>query len=1086
MARGLRAQARDVLELHRAGQHEEALARGLELARANPGSALALNLVGSLHRHSGSAAWDARASDDDEAASALELHHHHLALDAFSAAAQIAPDCVMTAIAHAEALAACGRLAEAPVELFRISSMAEADHTDPAVHHVGYDLVLGGSNAKTRKRDAVYKANVVMQDFEAMVNNEIVPIEAAKMLGEDVAVDQVRQRARLVSQSYPYSARAQLLCVYVELEHVRALDLPADRKRHLRRILALISDAAVTFDCSLLIALFHAKVLFVLDEFDESERECHRALCIDKPTDPNLDDIPPAVSVPGADYDSRVSYLQKQFRVFLKHIVVVAALYWPSIKRSQHHARIISVKVDTLQAHCNRIDPSAAKTISDAHRYLKKHNSWSFLICPNSRCDGRKFMDTESLCLHMRSKHRDGLWKKLESILGPVLNENASKDDHSLDALTLCQDSGQHDIFSLPRVQDMFECLLLSPSIGIQVEPLAEMRQRKRREGSEVLEDIKEKLKMLPEDVLSTEFEEFRFGIQNLWLKFLEISLLDYREVILPLARSFQWIEIKQWIARNLNGPNRSTGDANIDAVSDKIPVAPDHESGDNLQPEKLKTSCADETLTQTQLRSALSRTSPGPPPPTPPMEVSGEEFAVGVVISAKTTLGEEFEGQIISFDRPSNLLAIQDGVGRSERGERRNVRVLNADYIQEFSVVGKYDDPLDLAAIHAREEATLSEVRDVNSNSGATVDQSSSDPPADVDAEVELDKKGNSGQSVKEIASTSSYKKSLKLLNKKNADKDLSILSLIIRSLCNLRHLRDKLLTEPPIWIPSVENPCIAHKFYEIFSSWEKNDHDLTDVVLTYMKTLLCGIVDCTTFDEKAGIFFASESVATILIGLHMSETCSRFSLNKETEKHVVNPITCGDCICPTHNLFGIKFDVQMSCECGKCSGELLYTALFHKLDAGSPQTTKIKSFAELPVLLDEQFCKDNNCEDCETLLNIDLFLSNTPPLFTIVLNWSSTSESQDRLSEVLADITSPVDIGFFCKTADSSTMYTVTSMICCVDESYVCFARDNEDKWLIYDFETAEIEDTWEHLLERFKDCKLQPEVLFFEVIK
>jgi hypothetical protein len=53
--------------------------------------------------------------------------------------------------------------------------------------------------------------------------------------------------------------------------------------------------------------------------------------------------------------------------------------------------------------------------------------------------------------------------------------------------------------------------------------------------------------------------------------------------------------------------------------------------------------------------------------------------------------------------------------VGRAERGERRNVRVIKANYIQDFTVVGKYDDPLDpaacvldLAAIHAREEAAL------------------------------------------------------------------------------------------------------------------------------------------------------------------------------------------------------------------------------------------------------------------------------------------------------------------------------------------------------------------------------------------
>jgi len=40
-------------------------------------------------------------------------------------------------------------------------------------------------------------------------------------------------------------------------------------------------------------------------------------------------------------------------------------------------------------------------------------------------------------------------------------------------------------------------------------------------------------------------------------------------------------------------------------------------------------------------------------------MEAGGEEFAIGVVISAKTTLGEEFDGQIVAFDRPSNLLVI-------------------------------------------------------------------------------------------------------------------------------------------------------------------------------------------------------------------------------------------------------------------------------------------------------------------------------------------------------------------------------------------------------------------------------------------
>jgi hypothetical protein len=54
-------------------------------------------------------------------------------------------------------------------------------------------------------------------------------------------------------------------------------------------------------------------------------------------------------------------------------------------------------------------------------------------------------------------------------------------------------------------------------------------------------------------------------------------------------------------------------------------------------------------------------------------------------------------------------------------------------------------------------------------------------------------------------------------------------------------------------------------------------------------------------------------------------------------------------------------------------------------KLESLSLFLLQIKSFAELPVLFDEQFCKDHNCEDCGDQLNIDLFLSNTPHFFTI-----------------------------------------------------------------------------------------------------
>uniref|UniRef100_J3N9G0 Uncharacterized protein n=1 Tax=Oryza brachyantha TaxID=4533 RepID=J3N9G0_ORYBR len=49
----------------------------------------------------------------------------------------------------------------------------------------------------------------------------------------------------------------------------------------------------------------------------------------------------------------------------------------------------------------------------------------------------------------------------------------------------------------------------------------------------------------------------------------------------------------------------------------------------------------------------------------------------------------------------------------------------------------------------------------------------------------------------------------------------------------------------------------------------------------------------------------------------------------------------------------------------------------------------------------------------------------------------------------------------------------------------SYVWCGR-HQDKWLIRHAKTVETVDPWDQLLERFRDCRLQPEVLFFEVIK
>ncbi|KAF3976385.1 hypothetical protein CMV_000406 [Castanea mollissima] len=84
------------------------------------------------------------------------------------------------------------------------------------------------------------------------------------------------------------------------------------------------------------------------------------------------------------------------------------------------------------------------------------------------------------------------------------------------------------------------------------------------------------------------------------------------------------------------------------------------------------------------------------------------EDFAVGCLLSIKTTLGDEFEAQVITFDRHSNILG-------SKPGPRRNIRLLKANYVKEFSFLGQSEDPLDskkcfldLNSLQAREESAI------------------------------------------------------------------------------------------------------------------------------------------------------------------------------------------------------------------------------------------------------------------------------------------------------------------------------------------------------------------------------------------
>ncbi|KAL4185444.1 hypothetical protein AMTRI_Chr10g5980 [Amborella trichopoda] len=82
--------------------------------------------------------------------------------------------------------------------------------------------------------------------------------------------------------------------------------------------------------------------------------------------------------------------------------------------------------------------------------------------------------------------------------------------------------------------------------------------------------------------------------------------------------------------------------------------------------------------------------------------------MGVGCLLWIKTSLGDEFQGQLLTFDRPSDMLM-------SDNGSRQNLRLLKASYIKEFTLLGHAEDPIDLSkcsidlnSLQAREESAI------------------------------------------------------------------------------------------------------------------------------------------------------------------------------------------------------------------------------------------------------------------------------------------------------------------------------------------------------------------------------------------
>ncbi|KAL6875784.1 hypothetical protein ACP4OV_013297 [Aristida adscensionis] len=555
----VRAAARAVLlfDHQDRANRELAVARAHALARKHPTSAIAHRLVGDLRY--ASAVRAAHGGGSEEARKAAAGPHLRAAQYALSEAKRLVPDCVDIAVALGDAFAGLKMYGEAETEYNRALRIPLP--VDPALHNAGY--CMHGDDGLTTNERVMEASERARASYKRMIVEELVPLAVERVLlaARLQGASEARRKAKTVAEGFPTLARAQHLYAYMDLEFVRSLDPAIDKRAFLRRTLGIAQRTAEAFPRSVVVACFHARLLFVLGEFDAAERECHRALDMKDPDDPKDDCIPPR-SISGDNHGASLISLACELHELLNKVLMAASDHWNNMS-SERRDSFLRVRLDVLQDEYSKVDGSNAFTMSDVQSFVKEHGSWRFWVCPI--CGAKKFMNTCLLLSHLCSKHPRAVLPRLQSVLDQALCDEALEADDSLDGISFCQESDQQDMICFKERSDMFKWLFYAPSSGVEAKPFSEMREKKCQKGATLLERIKEKMKTLPTDTSSSEF--VKAEIQVLWHDFLQSSALDYREIILALAGSFLWRELKRCMTEDPKEAAKWISAADIDAA---------------------------------------------------------------------------------------------------------------------------------------------------------------------------------------------------------------------------------------------------------------------------------------------------------------------------------------------------------------------------------------------------------------------------------------------------------------------------------------------------------------------------------------
>ncbi|XP_019101751.1 PREDICTED: uncharacterized protein LOC104789850 [Camelina sativa] len=323
-----------------------------------------------------------------------------------------------------------------------------------------------------------------------------------------------------------------------------------------------------------------------------------------------------------------------------------------------------------------------------------------------------------------------------------------------------------------------------------------------------------------------------------------------------------------------------------------------------------------------------------------------------------------------------------------------------------------------------------------------------------------------NQDEATKDMHGEDSLSKNLESVHGKAVSRYNSALDMILKSLCNIKVLKEDLLHNRQTFSDN-QVPSALRSFFSAFVSEQIKEEELYSHLLSNLLASL---------EEE--FHSLSSDGAEVLVAI--LEFCHWWKI-PEGESLVTR-------------LFTLEVYERMSCKkCRRKPNHPEQSSYGIVMPADSIRdlksalgNIKFEDILKMIRMEDKMIC-DVRTGGCGETNFVHHIISRCPPIFTIGLEWEK-NETEKEICETTKSLEWEIDISRLYEGLEPNTKYRLVSMTGCgEEEEYICMAY-KKNRWvsLTHEASIEEVVGNWESVARLCGERKVRPEILFYEAVQ